>query len=396
MKHHAFAAMGLFTAAFLAQGAASHAASADPTGFWVKPGSERNAKIEVRKCGKGLCSKIVWLEDPNDSKGKPLRDIRNQNPSQRGRPILGLPIFTGLAPSAPGVWTGKIYNPEDGNTYSVTLTVVSRQQLKLKGCKSWLLCAERVWLRTAPPPAEPKPDETIEASVKPEAETAPAAPVEEAKAEPKAESPEPSVQASAAPNAPEPAEVAPAPAPAPIGLAAEEPVEMVAAPQETPTPNSSDKARSGYRFLNASAASENAAHYSGESVPSMFVMTKPVAADAVPASSAATATPAALQADETVPPPSPKPKPTLQAAASKPMLKPAPKPAAAKPTGQGAPAPLEAEQDADAAATELPPEQTQAAASETLAPPPLTRRQKRLLRRQQMGQQPIFPWLRPN
>ena len=54
MKHHAFAAMGLLTAALLVPGAPSHAASADPTGFWVKPKSERNAKIEVRKCGRGL------------------------------------------------------------------------------------------------------------------------------------------------------------------------------------------------------------------------------------------------------------------------------------------------------------------------------------------------------
>ena len=60
MKHHAFAAVGLLTAAFLVPGAPSHAASADPTGFWVKPGSERNAKIQVRKCGKGLCANIVW------------------------------------------------------------------------------------------------------------------------------------------------------------------------------------------------------------------------------------------------------------------------------------------------------------------------------------------------
>ena len=151
MKHHAFAAMGLLTAALLVPGAPSHAASADPTGFWVKPGSVRNAKIEVRKCGRGLCAKIVWLEDPKDSKGRPLRDVRNENPSLRGRSIVGLPLFSGLAPSAPGVWTGKIYNPEDGGTYSVTLTVVSRQQLKLKGCKGWVMCGERVWLRTSPP-----------------------------------------------------------------------------------------------------------------------------------------------------------------------------------------------------------------------------------------------------
>ena len=174
MQHHACAAViGLLTAAFLAPVSPSHAASADPTGYWIKPDAERESKIHVFKCGKGrsqLCAKIAWLKDPNDSKGRPLHDIRNQDPSQRGRPIVGLALFTGLTPSAPSTWTGKIYNPEDGHTYSATLTVVSRKQILLKGCKAWLLCGERQWLRTtAPeevkPPVPAEGTEQIEASV---------------------------------------------------------------------------------------------------------------------------------------------------------------------------------------------------------------------------------------
>ncbi|MET0666945.1 MAG: DUF2147 domain-containing protein [Methyloceanibacter sp.] len=377
MKHHAFAAMGLLTAALLVPGAPSHAASADPTGFWVKPGSERNAKIEVRKCGRGICAKIVWLEDPKDSKGRPLRDVRNENPSLRGRSIVGLPLFSGLAPSAPGVWTGKIYNPEDGGTYSVTLTVVSRQQLKLKGCKGWVMCGERVWLRTSPPPVEPKPDETIEASVKPDTEKAEAPAVTEAKAE------------------------TPAPEPAtPMGLAQE--TEMVAGaapqaavPQAAAEPMSPEQhARSGYRLLNASVTPETA-RYSGEDVLSMFDMTNPVAAAAAPA---APATQAAIETESSVPPPSPKPKPSLQASAAKPPLKPASQP---KPVKQAAPAPQETAPDADAdiagtAETESETQKQQAAVDESVSQPPLTRRQKRLLRRQRMGQRPLFPWLRSN
>ena len=382
MKHHAFAAMGLLTAALLVPGAPSHAASADPTGFWVKPGSVRNAKIEVRKCGRGLCAKIVWLEDPKDSKGRPLRDVRNENPSLRGRSIVGLPLFSGLAPSAPGVWTGKIYNPEDGGTYSVTLTVVSRQQLKLKGCKGWVLCGERVWLRTSPPPAEPKPDETIEASVKPDTEKAEAPAVTESKAEtPSAEPATPmglaqetEMVASAAPQATAP---------------------QAAVPQAAAEPMSPEQhARSGYRLLNASVTPETA-RYSGEDVLSMFDMTNPVAAAAAPA---APATQAAIETESSVPPPSPKPKPSLQASAAKPPLKPASQP---KPVKQAAPAPQETAPDADAdiagtAETESETQKQQAAVDESVSQPPLTRRQKRLLRRQRMGQRPLFPWLRPN
>ncbi|MBC8013776.1 MAG: DUF2147 domain-containing protein, partial [Methyloceanibacter sp.] len=135
MRHYAFAAaMGLLTAAVLAPSSQSQAASADPTGYWMKPDAERESKIQVFKCGKAksmLCAKIIWLKEPNDSRGKPLHDVRNENPSMRDRSIVGLTIFSGLTPSAPSTWTGKIYNPEDGHTYSATLTVLSRKQILL-------------------------------------------------------------------------------------------------------------------------------------------------------------------------------------------------------------------------------------------------------------------------
>ncbi len=87
------------------------AASADPTGIWRKAEQgERPGKIELFRCGSGkryLCAKIVWLQDPNDSKGRPLHDVRNENPSMRDRPILGLPIINGLAPSAPQCLEGQ-------------------------------------------------------------------------------------------------------------------------------------------------------------------------------------------------------------------------------------------------------------------------------------------------
>ncbi len=153
-----------------------------PPAIGYKPDAERESKIQVFKCGKGkslLCAKIAWLKNPKDSKGRPLHDIRNEDPSMRDRPIVGLAIFTGLTPSAPATWTGKIYNPEDGHTYTATLTVLSRKEIKLRGCKAWLLCGEKQWLRTSAPeeltPVAPaEGTQQIEASVTPQ--TPPAAP----------------------------------------------------------------------------------------------------------------------------------------------------------------------------------------------------------------------------
>jgi uncharacterized protein (DUF2147 family) len=403
MRHHAFAAAtGLLAAALLAPGTASYAASADPTGYWKKPDAEREAKIQVSRCGKGLCAKIVWLREPNDSRGRPLQDIRNSNPAQRGRTIVGLPLFSGFTPTGPATWAGKIYNPEDGNVYSATLTMVSKKQIVLKGCKAWLLCGEKIWLRTSAPPApEPDPEPQIEASAEPAAPTATAA----GEAKPETAS---AAMAGAIP-ASEPA--------SPSSLAEEteqagtepQPETPVAKPVALMTPAAppADHAMSadGYQFLNASTAP--AEPLSGENVSSMLVMTKPLATEPAAASSEAAAAPpktAGLPADSVpdaepaaqaaaVPVPNPKPAATHKPAAMQATAAAAPAAIAPKPTAPtAAPAPQSesAQQSAEA------PQAIQAG-TVVEAPPPLTRRERRLLRRQQQQQQqqqPLLPWLR--
>jgi uncharacterized protein (DUF2147 family) len=426
MRHHAFAAaMGIATAALLAPGSQSFAASADPTGYWMKPDAERESKIQVFKCGAGkklLCAKIAWLKEPNDSKGNPLHDIRNENPSMRGRSIVGLAIFTGLTPSAPSTWTGKIYNPEDGHTYSATLTVLSRKQILLRGCKAWLLCGEKQWLRTSAPPAEVIPEAPATGTEQIEASAEPAVPPSKPEVEPAAiAAVAPAEAPSAAAVQPAAAIAAAAPAEAPNAVPAPHPeVQTVAAPQSMPEPQSVEpvvtkasltteevaapvpppaevNSRDGYGFLNVSAGPDSAARVSGENVSSMFAMTEPIPADAAaPAASKQAVTTAAVQSEEPVPAPAPKPKAKPKPVATAAAADPAPKAAStAKPAGQAAPAPQDAQAaPADADAADAPPAETAEAAM--TEPVPLTRRQRRLLRKQQeQGQEPFLPWLQP-
>jgi hypothetical protein len=166
--------------------------------------------------------------------------------------------------------------------------------------------------------------------------------------------------------------------PKPAVLVTEEIVVPAAPPAEY-------NAHRGYGFLNVSAGPETAARLSGENVSSMFVMTRPIATDAVaPISGEPTAHAVPLPE----PKPKAKPKPIATAAA-----KPAPKTATpAKPSEQGAPAPQDgdtAQADADGA------EASQAATAEAamVESAPLSRRQKRAMRRQQQDD-PFLPWLR--
>jgi uncharacterized protein (DUF2147 family) len=425
MRNALAAALGVLMAAFLAPWGQSQAASGDPSGFWYKPDAERESKIQVFKCGKDkLCAKIVWLKNPNDSRGNPLHDVRNENPSLRGRSIVGLPLFSGMTQSAPATWSGQIYNPEDGHTYSATLTLISRSEIKLRGCKAWLLCGEKQWLRASAPevaaPAAPAEGQ-IEASAEPSnarasaVVAAPAAPgeLQSAAAEPG------NVEAAAvaAPRAvvtgKAQAMAEPASAPAAEATAIVSKAEVA----KPVAPPAEQNAQPGYGFLTVSTSPDAAAGVSGENVSSMIDMTKPIASAAPAAQADAVATAAAnpaakatsaqsdvetaSQADESVPLPAQKPKvklkpkPIATASAAKPVAKPevqAPAPVQAAPVPQVPQDTATAQADPDTQAADV--EQPAAAEASIAEAPPLTRRQLRKLRRQQMREEPFLPWLR--
>jgi uncharacterized protein (DUF2147 family) len=169
MMHRVSApAFGVLAAAILAIGSPSKALAADPSGIWAK--DDGSAKVEIKKCGGGLCGAVVWVRNPKDSRGNPLHDVRNENPSLRGRPIIGLPLFSNMRATEPNSWVGNVYNPVEGRIYTnVKLSLVSRQQIVLRGCKTFLLCGEKTWTRSSLPPGATQTEALIEAK-------APAAP----------------------------------------------------------------------------------------------------------------------------------------------------------------------------------------------------------------------------
>lgn len=115
-------------------------------GTWITTGGK--SMVKVTRCGSRLCSQIVWLKRPYDSRGRPLRDRRNRNVSLRSRRIIGLPILQFLRRAGKGSWGGRVYNPEDGKTYKVNIYVRSATKLEVRGCTygGWP-CRSRYWRR---------------------------------------------------------------------------------------------------------------------------------------------------------------------------------------------------------------------------------------------------------
>jgi lathosterol oxidase len=129
---------GLFLAADPAQ------ADDSLTGRWVTQGGA--AIVELTPCAgtPGVCGTIRWLWEPLDERGKPRLDAQNSDAALRTRPLVGLSILSGLAPIAGSGWAGRIYNPEDGQTYRATLRRSGAGTLLIEGCVLFI-CQKQIW-----------------------------------------------------------------------------------------------------------------------------------------------------------------------------------------------------------------------------------------------------------
>jgi uncharacterized protein (DUF2147 family) len=125
--------------------APASAQSAEPVGVWLT--EKGDARVKITKCGSGICGVIVSLREPIDhATGQPQIDDKNPNPSLRTRPIIGLSLFTGMRPSAPGKWSGQIYNADDGGTYVSYVTFSGGDALRVEGCVG-MICGGETWSR---------------------------------------------------------------------------------------------------------------------------------------------------------------------------------------------------------------------------------------------------------
>ena len=132
-------------AVFLAAPPARAQGAGEPTGTWMTQAGD--ARVRVSKCGSGICGVIVGLRDPIDpATGKPQVDDKNPNPALKKRPMIGLPLFSGMRPTGPAKWSGQIYNADDGSTYASNVSVTVADALRVEGCVG-ALCGGESWTR---------------------------------------------------------------------------------------------------------------------------------------------------------------------------------------------------------------------------------------------------------
>ncbi len=129
-----FLAAIMFSAVIAAPAALADTSEAE--GTW----SMGKVTVKVADCGGNLCATIVGLKEPiSKIDGKPKVDRENPDAAKRKRPLIGLTVMNGMKPAGEGTWEGKIYNPDDGKTYSATVRL-SGDSMKVKGCVLGVLC----------------------------------------------------------------------------------------------------------------------------------------------------------------------------------------------------------------------------------------------------------------
>jgi uncharacterized protein (DUF2147 family) len=140
----------LFSALLPLAGALADVAGADngALGTWATEGGKSH--VEIMTCGEKLCGRIIWLKEPMDDEGMPKHDANNPDSELQSRPIIGLPLLANfIAGAEANVWDdGTIYNPEDGETYSSTMTLLNGATLKVRGYVGLPLFGKtQVWTR---------------------------------------------------------------------------------------------------------------------------------------------------------------------------------------------------------------------------------------------------------
>jgi uncharacterized protein (DUF2147 family) len=110
----------------------------DATGTWLTASGE--TRVRIAPCGGNVCGTIVWVKEAG------AKDVNNPNAAQKSRNLVGVNMIS-MKPAGDKKWSGSLYNPQDGKTYSGTLTQNDANSLSLSGCVAGIFCRSQTWTR---------------------------------------------------------------------------------------------------------------------------------------------------------------------------------------------------------------------------------------------------------
>lgn len=117
----------------------ANASRTSPVGEWLV--EDGKSQIRIEECGANLCGYVSVAKKPNE------KDRNNPNPTLRSRSVVGMPILLDMKPSG-NRWKGRIYNAQDGRTYSGNMSLKNSNMLHIEGCAfGGMICGGQNWSR---------------------------------------------------------------------------------------------------------------------------------------------------------------------------------------------------------------------------------------------------------
>jgi uncharacterized protein (DUF2147 family) len=114
----------LAAGAALAVVATTLPAAADPSGTWLRSNGE--SRVRIAKCGDAYCGTIVWLKNTD------------------GNAKVGQRVFYDMKGEG-NKFSGRAFNPEDGKTYSGSISLNGRS-MTTSGCVlGGMICRSVSW-----------------------------------------------------------------------------------------------------------------------------------------------------------------------------------------------------------------------------------------------------------
>ncbi|MCB1517852.1 MAG: DUF2147 domain-containing protein [Hyphomicrobiaceae bacterium] len=125
-------------------------------GTWI---TQNQSEVTIEPCEEGFCGYVSKVELPQEVIDKygperiaelqgDFRDVNNQDPALRDRPIMGMPMLVLTKEVNPTHLEGKIYNPQDGKTYDGFADIVDGNRIMVGGCVAWrTICDGQIWVR---------------------------------------------------------------------------------------------------------------------------------------------------------------------------------------------------------------------------------------------------------
>lgn len=104
----------------------------DVIGTW-ETGSGK-AHVKITKVGNYYFGRIVWLQTPLNTEGKPKTDKNNADKTKQNTPLLGLQLVGGFEWKENNLWeNGTIYDPESGKTYKCKINLENTSTMNIRG-----------------------------------------------------------------------------------------------------------------------------------------------------------------------------------------------------------------------------------------------------------------------